>query len=105
MSTSFRSTDPKAAIILLGILFSCLLWSCETKDPPRKAEPHLELGQTITFQGSDPDCTYTILGYREEADSPTEKTYRGQHYIVYFYMNSRNDILQSVIHKNSIIKK
>ena len=84
---------------------SLFFGSCEHKAPAIKPPPHLELGQMIIFEGGDPSQTYIVLGYKSEVEAVTEKTYRGQEYVVFMYANNNRDLKQAVIHHNSIIKK
>ena len=94
-------------LLTLGLALG-LLWlasSCETKSGAIKVPPHLELGQNLVFEGGEPGRAYIVVGYRNELESGTEKTYRGQDYIVFSYINNNHDIKQAVIHQNSIQKK
>ncbi|MGB3182667.1 MAG: hypothetical protein WBB45_14850 [Cyclobacteriaceae bacterium] len=90
---------------LLTICLACLLFAaCE---PVNKApiEPHLELGQRITFSGADTKAAYVVLGYKSELDGGIEKVWKNQDYIVFLYTNDHGDIKQATIHQNAILKE
>lgn len=72
---------------------------------PLPAEPHLILGQQLSFLGCNPDKIYLVIGYKATLDSPTEKDWYDQDYIVFMYTNDLNDIKQGSVHKNAIIKQ
>lgn len=87
-------------VLLLSILI--FAFSCE---PAHKApEPHLELGQKISFPGANDEKSYIILGYRDEADGETSRFYHDQAYIVFIYVNDQEDVKQGIIHKNAVLK-
>lgn len=87
-------------VVLLFALFP----SCTEKKYLRP-EPHLEMGQEISFPGSSPDKSYIIIGYKRNYDGPVEKEWSNQDYIVFIYINDLNDVKKAAIHKNSVIKK
>jgi hypothetical protein len=68
-------------------------------------DPHLELGQEISFPGSSPDKSYLIIGYKRNFEGPIEKDWNNQDYIVFIYINDNNDVKQGTIHKISVIKR
>ena len=80
-----------------------LLLACKPERTP--PEPHLVLGQKILFNGSDPDKTYVIIGYRHKLEGTTDKIWNNHDYIVFLYINDTNDVKEAVIHKNAIIKQ
>lgn len=87
----------------MACLFSCL-WACEgenTKNP----EPHLELGQRISFVGGEPEKTYVITGYRHYLEDKTDKSWQDQAYIVFSYTNDQGDIKVATVHRNAILKR
>lgn len=82
----------------------CSFWACEgqsTKAP----EPHLELGQRISFVGGEPEKTYVIAGYRHYLEDKTEKNWQDQAYIVFSYTNNQGDIKIGAVHRNAILKR
>jgi hypothetical protein len=88
-------------ILMLGIMIS----SCQTQNKVSAPEPHLELGQRISFQGSNPEKSYIIIGYRKDLNSKVDKDWANQEYIVFVYINDHNDVKEATIHKNSITKQ
>ncbi len=89
----------------LYLIFTLMLAGVLGCQPPARApEPHLELGQMITFQGANPDKTYIVLGYREEAESTITRFYRDQDYVVFIYVDGNDEVKQATIHKNAILK-
>ena len=89
--------------ILLFLLLFCL-WGCNNPEGG-VPDPHLELGQRISFVGSDPEKTYVIVGYRQLLEDKTEKEWGNQAYIVFSYTNNRGDIKVAAIHRNAVLKK
>lgn len=82
----------------------CSLWACEgqsTKAP----EPHLELGQRISFVGGDAEKTYVIAGYRHYLEDKTDKSWQDQAYIVFTYTNNQGDINVAAVHRNAVLKR
>lgn len=100
-----RQLRPGTLAVLFSLALLLLSSSCESGKVPLKVPPHLELGQQLIIEGGEPGKSYTVIGYREQAGSVTEKTYYGQEYIVFTYINDIHDIKQAVIHENSIKKK
>lgn len=88
-----------AAVFIMSALFACE--PAEQKVP----EPHLLLGQRITFVGCEPDETYVIVGYKEQFDGDTQKDWNEQEYVVFVYMTQQNEMKEGTIHINSIVKK
>jgi hypothetical protein len=84
------------------IVFSLASCSEKKKSNP---EPHLELGQEISFPGSSPDKSYLIIGYKRNFEGPIEKEWNNQDYVVFIYINDNNDVKQGTIHKISVIKR
>ena len=92
--------------ILYALAFSLMLLSCDTKSTAYQGpEPHLELGQKVTFMGGDLESDYVIVGYKSDYDGKIEKIWREQDYIVFIYTNAQNDIKEGTVHVNSVIKK
>jgi hypothetical protein len=91
--------------IVVLFVFVCLgLDSCMEK-PKSNPEPHLELGQEISFPGSSPDKSYLIIGYKRNYEGPVEKEWNNQDYVVFIYINDNNDVKQATIHKISVLKR
>ena len=94
---------------MLRILcFSCLLLmgiSCNSAGEKGQPEPHLELGQRISFVGGNPAKTYIVAGYREQFEDKTDKSWNKQAYIVFTYFNDQGDFMQGIVHKNAILKE
>ena len=85
--------------VLLGMLCSC-------GEPVYEApEPHLELGQRMTFVGAAPEKAYVIVGYRSQLEDKTEKRWREQEYIVFIYINDQGDVKEAAVHRNAILKR
>ena len=84
--------------LLFFILFSC---NSNTEKP----EPHLELGQKISFVGALPERDYVIVGYRNQLEGKTKNKWNNQPYIVFTYINKDYDVKNGVIHRNAILKK
>ncbi len=90
--------------IILALLVTGMLWGCgstETKPP----EPHLELGQRISFVGAEPEKTYVIVGYRHFLEDKTDKHWQNHEYLVISYINDQGDMKTGTIHKNSVLKR
>ncbi|MFA0960952.1 hypothetical protein AB9P05_04045 [Roseivirga sp. BDSF3-8] len=87
-------------ICLAGLMFA----ACEPRKPEAPIEPHLELGQRITFPGAEKNIPYIVLGYKSELDGRVEKVWKNQDYIVFLYENKNGDLNQAVIHQNAILK-
>ena len=96
---------PAGRLLFFGLALLLLGSACESRKTPLKVPPHLELGQRLIIEGGEAGRSYIVVGYREQAESVTEKTYYGQEYIVFTYINDIHDIKQAVIHENSIQKK
>lgn len=88
------------SIFLIYILF---LFSCNSQIA--RPEPHLELGQKISFVGGTSETDYVIIGYREQLESKTEDTWKDQNYLVFVYLDKNEELKQGVIHRNAILKK
>jgi hypothetical protein len=89
------------------VVVACLLSSmlaCQGQEY-KAPEPHLELGQRISFVGGQPDKTYVIAGYRHYLEDKTEKNWQDQAYIVFFYTNNQGDIKVATIHRNAVLKR
>lgn len=89
------------------LVMACLLasvWACEGKET-KAPEPHLELGQRISFVGGTPNKTYVIVGYRHYLEDKTDKSWQDQAYIVFAYTNSQEEIKVAAIHRNAILKR
>jgi hypothetical protein len=99
-----QTHDPMRFVIVFITLIALCLNSCVEK-PKSNPEPHLELGQEISFPGSSPDKSYLIIGYRRNYDGPVEKEWNNQDYVVFIYINDNNDVKQATIHKISVIKR
>ena len=91
--------------IFYTIAVSLLLLSCNPKKQVSGPEPHLELGQKVTFMGGNPESDYVIVGYKSDYDGKIEKQWNDQDYIVFVYTNAQNDIKEGTVHVNSVIKK
>ena len=87
-----------AALLLFG------LWSCENQDN-KVPEPHLELGQRISFVGGEADKTYVVAGYRHYLEDKTDKNWQDQAYIVFSYTNDLGDVKIATVHRNAILKR
>lgn len=87
-----------AAFLLFG------LWSCENQDN-KAPEPHLELGQRISFVGGEADKTYVVAGYRHYLEDRTDKNWQDHAYIVFSYTNDRGDVKIAAVHRNAILKR
>lgn len=90
--------------ILAALLMSLIFFGCQPKER-LVPEPHLELGQKVTFVGSEPEETYVIVGYRELYESETQKDWNSQDYIVFVYITDQNEVKEGTVHRNSIMKK
>ncbi len=84
-------------LLLMGI-------GCNSSQSSEQPEPHLELGQRVTFVGGDPAKTYVVAGYREQFEDKTDKDWSKQSYIVFTYFDNQGDYVQGVVHKNAILK-
>ena len=87
---------------LLPILFFFML-SCDK--PEQRPEPHLELGQRISFVGGDPEADYVVIGYRNLLESKTDAKWNNQNYIVFIYVDKNDQVQQATVHKNAILKR
>lgn len=85
-------------LLLIGV-------GCTSQEAKNQPEPHLELGQRITFVGGDPAKTYLVAGYREQFEDKTDKEWSKQAYIVFTYFDKQGDYGQGVVHKNAILKE
>ena len=90
--------------LLLNCLLMWVLTGCSTPSSS-VPEPHLELGQRITFVGAEPEKAYVVVGYRHLLEDKTDKKWNDHDYIVFSYANDRGDILLSTIHRNAILKR
>jgi hypothetical protein len=88
--------------LLLPLIIS-LLFACH--NPTTSPEPHMELGQKISFVGGNPQTDYVIIGYRDQLESKTESLWNNQSYLVFIYLNDNDEVKQAVIHRNAILKK
>ena len=79
--------------------------SCNSSGDKGQPEPHLELGQRITFVGADPQKTYLVAGYREQFEDKTDSNWSKQAYIVFTYFDDNGDYVQGIVHKNAILKE
>lgn len=95
----FKNSYFNLVIIILFVLVGCV----EKKQ--LHPEPHLEMGQEISFPGSSPDKSYIIIGYKKNYEGPVEKDWGNQEYIVFIYVNDLNDVKEATIHKNSLLKR
>ena len=89
---------------ILVLLVTVSILSCgrtETKVP----EPHLELGQRISFVGGEPEKTYVVVGYRHLLEDKTDKRWSDQEYIVISYHDNQGEIKVAPIHRNAILKR
>ena len=84
-------------------LLCFFLASCNSVE--KKPEPHLELGQEITFVGAVPGKDYVVVGYRSELEGKTQHNWNNQPYIVFTYINKNDDVKVGAIHRNAILKK
>lgn len=94
--------------IFYTLLLSVALFSCQPeKEPANKLvpEPHLELGQKVTFVGGNSESDYVIVGYKSNYSGEIEKVWNDQDYIVFIYTNTQNDIKEGTVHVNSVVKK
>lgn len=80
------------------------LGACENRQS-KVPEPHLELGQRVSFVGGDADKTYVVIGCRQLLEDKTDKNWSDQAYIVVVYTNNQGDMKEGVIHRNAILKK
>lgn len=89
---------------LLPIILLCtILMSCQP--PENQPEPHLELGQKISFVGGKQEVDYVVIGYRDQLESNTEDIWNNQNYLVFVYLNNNDEVKQGIIHRNAILKK
>lgn len=95
--------------IFYTILLSVVLMSCQqekgTTGKNVVPEPHLELGQKVTFVGGNIESDYVIVGYKSDYAGEIEKSWNDQDYIVFIYTNNQNDIKEGTVHVNSVVKK
>jgi hypothetical protein len=89
---------------LLFLLILSVSTACSTNSGQRP-EPHLELGQRLSFVGGDSRREYVIVGYRQQLEDKTEKDWDEHDYIVVVYSDKSGELKQGVIHRNSILKK
>lgn len=89
-------------LLLAGLFLS--LGACENSQS-KMPEPHLELGQRISFVGGDPDKTYVVIGYRQLLEDKTEKNWNDPAYIVISYINNQGDMKEGVVHRNAVQKR
>lgn len=91
---------------LYAILIMLVLSSCQSETSSIVVpEPHLELGQKVTFVGGNAQSDYVIVGYKSDYAGKIEKNWRDQDYIVFIYTNAQNDIKEGTVHVNSVVKK
>lgn len=91
---------------LYVFLITLTLSACHSeKTRTAVPEPHLELGQKVTFVGGDLESDYVIVGYKSDYAGEIEKTWSDQEYIVFIYTNAQNDIKEGTVHVNSVVKK
>ncbi|MCC5920333.1 MAG: hypothetical protein LAT68_13880 [Cyclobacteriaceae bacterium] len=91
--------------LLLALSFLLTILSCtEGQVDYGSPEPHLELGQTVIFTGSDPLVTYVIVGYRHQLESATQKEWEKQDYVVFLYRNDNRDLKTAAVHRNAVLK-
>lgn len=81
-----------------------VLGACENQQS-KVPEPHLELGQRISFVGGEADKTYVVIGYRQLLEDKTEKDWNDHAYIVISYTNNDGDIKEAAVHRNAILKR
>jgi hypothetical protein len=94
--------------ILRLLSISCLMavmLSCNSSQNDSPPEPHLELGQRITFVGANPEKVYLVAGYRNQLEDKTDTNWNKQGYIVFTYFDDQGDYVQGVVHKNAILKR
>ncbi|HYG37800.1 MAG TPA: hypothetical protein VD908_04240 [Cytophagales bacterium] len=88
------------------IVFICVVAFSGCKEKKElHPEPHLEMGQEISFPGCAPNKSYIIIGYKKNYEGPVEKDWNNQDYVVFIYINELNDVKEATIHKNSLLKK
>ncbi len=91
---------------LYAILITLVLSSCQSEKSRNVVpEPHLELGQKVTFVGGNIESDYVIVGYKTDYAGKIEKVWKDQDYIVFIYTNAQNDIKEGTVHVNSVVKK
>lgn len=91
---------------LYAFLITLMLTSCQSEKSKNVVpEPHLELGQKVTFVGGNLESDYVIVGYKSDYAGKIEKHWRDQDYIVFIYTNAQNDIKEGTVHVNSVVKK
>lgn len=94
---------------MLRVLFICCMlfigFGCNSTPNTNQPEPHLELGQRISFVGGNATKTYVVAGYREQFEDKTETKWNKQAYIVFTYFNDQGDFVQGVVHRNAILKE
>ena len=88
---------------IIILLLAAGIYSCAPKKH-EAPDPEYELGQKMTFNGADPEQTFIIVGYRQSYQSPVEKEWKDQEYIVFIYVNKQNDISEATIHRNALLK-
>jgi hypothetical protein len=89
------------AFLIIFIVLACQPEKNKTAVP----EPHLELGQKVTFVGGNAESDYVIVGYKSDYSGEIEKLWKDQDYIVFIYTNAQNDIKEGTVHVNSVVKK
>lgn len=104
LAKGFILMYPEMKNILQVFFLICLLSGCNAPSS-ELPEPHLELGQRITFVGAEPEKTYVVVGYRHLLEDKTDKNWNNHDYIVFTYHNDRGDILVATIHRNAILKR
>lgn len=89
---------------VLSIFFcSFTFFGCQSQ--VSRPEPHLELGQRISFVGGNGETEYVLIGYRDQLESKTEDLWNDQNYLVFVYLNNDDELKQGIIHRNAILKK
>lgn len=91
----------KSFLLAAAVLLMAACESQQTKVP----EPHLELGQRISFVGGEAEKTYVVIGYRQLLEDKTEKNWNDHAYIVISYTNNNGDIKEAAVHRNAILKR
>lgn len=91
--------------ILLMVSVILVLGSGCGSSAPDNPEPHLELGQRISFVGGEAEKTYVVVGYRHLLEDKTDKKWNSHDYIVFSYSTDQGAIKVATIHRNAILKK
>lgn len=91
-------------IYILVLLVAVSVLSCD-KSESKVPEPHLELGQRISFVGGEPEKTYVVVGYRHLLEDKTDKRWSDHDYLVVSYHDNQGEIRVAAIHRNAILKR